>query len=90
MRLKSLKLENYRQFKNETIDFAQGDDGKNVTIVLGQNGAGKTTIEQAFSWVLYGKTEFKDNKIIKITNKDTMRYYGQPMFTDSTRNYKRL
>lgn len=64
MRLKSLKLENYRQFKNETIDFAQGDDGKNVTIVLGQNGAGKTTIEQAFSWVLYGKTEFKDNKIL--------------------------
>ena len=28
MLLKSIKLENFRQFRNESIDFAQGEGGK--------------------------------------------------------------
>ena len=32
MLLQSIKLENFRQFRNESIDFADGSDGKNVTI----------------------------------------------------------
>lgn len=49
MLLKSIKLENFRQFRNESIDFAQGEGGKNVTIIIGENGTGKTTFAQAFS-----------------------------------------
>ena len=60
MLLKSIKLENFRQFRNESIDFAQGDDGKNVTIIIGENGSGKTTFAQAFFWCMYGETEFQD------------------------------
>lgn len=60
MLLKSIKLENFRQFLNESIDFAQGDNGKNVTIIIGENGSGKTTFAQAFFWCMYGETEFKD------------------------------
>jgi len=68
MLLESIKLENFRQFRNESIDFAKGEDGKNVTIIIGENGTGKTTFAQAFFWCLYGETEFSDkimlNKLV--------------------------
>ena len=68
MLLESIKLENFRQFRNESIDFAQGVDGKNVTIIIGENGTGKTTFAQAFFWCMYGETEFSDkvmlNKVV--------------------------
>ncbi|WP_418790945.1 AAA family ATPase [Phosphitispora sp. TUW77] len=68
MLLKSIKLENFRQFRNESIDFASGENGKNVTIIIGENGTGKTTFAQAFFWCLYGETEFSDrvmlNKVV--------------------------
>lgn len=41
MLLESITLENFRQFRHESIDFAQGDNGKNVTIIIGENGTGK-------------------------------------------------
>lgn len=64
MLLKSIKLENFRQFRNESIDFAQGENGKNVTIIIGENGTGKTTFAQAFFWCMYGETEFADKIIL--------------------------
>ena len=64
MLLESIKLENFRQFRNEYIEFAQGADEKNVTIIIGDNGAGKTTFAQAFFWCLYGETEFSDKNMI--------------------------
>lgn len=64
MLLKSIKLENFRQFRNESIDFAQGENGKNVTIIIGENGTGKTTFAQAFFWCMYGETEFSDKIIL--------------------------
>jgi len=64
MLLESIKLENFRQFRNEYIEFAQGTDGKNVTIIMGDNGTGKTTFAQAFFWCLYGETEFSDKNMI--------------------------
>lgn len=64
MLLESIKLENFRQFIDESIDFAQGTDGKNVTIIIGENGTGKTTFAQAFFWCLYGETEFSDKSML--------------------------
>jgi len=64
MLLESIKLENFRQFRNESIVFAQGTGGKNVTIIIGENGTGKTTFAQAFFWCLYGETEFSDKLIL--------------------------
>ena len=56
MLLKSLKLKDFRQFNGEQrIDFSP-DKQKNVTIIMGKNGAGKTTFAQAFSWCFYGKS----------------------------------
>ncbi len=64
MLLQSIKLENFRQFRNESIDFADGSNGKNVTIIIGENGTGKTTFAQAFFWCLYGETEFSDKNML--------------------------
>ena len=73
MLLESIKLENFRQFRNEYIEFAQGSDGKNVTIIIGDNGTGKTTFAQAFFWCMYGETEFSDknmlNKLVAVEMK---------------------
>lgn len=64
MLLEKIKLENFRQFRNESVEFASGKDGKNVTIIMGDNGSGKTTFAQAFFWCLYGETEFSDKIIL--------------------------
>ena len=34
------------------------DNDKNVTVVLGKNTSGKTTLIQAFNWALYGNSNF--------------------------------
>lgn len=39
------------------IEFST-DDEQNVTVIHGQNGAGKTTILNAFKWLLYDQVEF--------------------------------
>ncbi len=49
MILKSLRLKNFRKFKDSLIEFPDG-----VTGVVGLNGAGKSTIFEAIAWVLYG------------------------------------
>lgn len=55
MRLLSLSVENFRQFCGPyRIRFATSED-RNVTVVYGANGAGKTTFLNAFTWCLYDK-----------------------------------
>lgn len=58
MLIKTLKMENFRQFRGKTkVDFSL-DPEKNVTIILGDNTFGKTTLLQAFNWCFYGKVNF--------------------------------
>lgn len=63
MRLISLELTNFRQYLNAKIDFSV-DPNKNVTLITGEMGAGKSTLEQAFRYVLYGISEFGNNELI--------------------------
>lgn len=62
MLLRSIELHNFRQFIDEKIDFSTDPD-RNVTLVIGDNGTGKTTFAQAFTWCLYGETDFS-NKVM--------------------------
>ena len=58
MLIKSITLNNFRQFKGkQTLEFST-DTEKNVTVLLGDNTFGKTTILQAFNWCLYGVADF--------------------------------
>lgn len=60
-KIKSLHLENFKGVKSATYQF----DGKNVS-VIGQNGAGKTTIFTAYMWIMADKdSDLKSNPNIR-------------------------
>lgn len=63
MIIKKIILKNFRQYIDTAIDFAT-DANKNITVVMGDNGTGKTTLAQAFQWALYGETRFVIQEII--------------------------
>lgn len=63
MLIKKITLRNFRQYMNTEISFST-DLEKNVTLIKGDNGTGKTTLAQAFQWVLYGHTNFQIRELI--------------------------
>lgn len=66
IRLKRLSLTNFKGIRSFDADF----DGDVVT-VRGRNAIGKTTLADAFSWVLFGKDSKGDARfIIKTLGKD--------------------
>jgi len=59
MIIKSLKLENFRQFVgSQTINFSTNCN-KKATLVIAENTTGKTTLIESFSWIFYGNTKLK-------------------------------
>ena len=65
MLLKSIKLKDFRQFMGEQPPLVfSSDPQKNVTVIMGENGSGKTTLAQAFTWCLYGDTDFADKLVL--------------------------
>lgn len=64
MLIKSLKLENFRQFKGISVINFSCNPEQNVTIILGDNTYGKTTILQAFNWCFYGKAVFSNHDFL--------------------------
>jgi len=69
MIIKSLSMKNYRPYRNpDPIYFASGE--KPVTIIMGDNDLGKTTILDAISWCIYGKENYKQNNDDKLYNKN--------------------
>ena len=61
MRLIQLKLENFRQHRDTTIDFANG-----MTAIVGANGSGKSTLLEGITYALYGEQR---------NTKETIRFY---------------
>jgi exonuclease SbcC len=57
--IKSISLLNFKGIKDQTIEFGT------ITDIFGANGTGKTTIFDAFTWLLFGKdsTDRKDFEI---------------------------
>ena len=57
MRIKKIILTNYRQYKGrQEISFGFGKN-KNINIIVGVNGSGKTNLLNALTWCLYGREE---------------------------------
>lgn len=55
MKIKNIELYNYRLYKGvNKINFPNGRD-KNIYLVSGQNGFGKTTFLHSLVWCLYGR-----------------------------------
>lgn len=56
MRINKISLNNFRIYKGpNSIVFKSHYDDKNITIIAGQNGFGKTTFLSALVWGFYGK-----------------------------------
>lgn len=53
IKLKSLSLVNFKGIRSQQINFSES-----VTTISGENGSGKTTIFDAFMWLLFGKDSF--------------------------------
>ena len=66
MLIKKIKLSNYRCYQDAEIDFST-DKERNVTVIVGNNAAGKTTLLNAFIYCLYRINKFDSD----ILNKDT-------------------
>lgn len=66
IQIKKITLLNFKGLRNHTIDFAKN------TNIYGDNAKGKTTIFDAFTWLLFGKdsTDRKDFEIKTLDSKN--------------------
>ncbi|KZX12815.1 AAA family ATPase [Methanobrevibacter curvatus] len=69
MKLKTVKIYNFRQYRDVEIDFAREKD-RSFTVIRGNNGTGKTTLLNALSWCLYGNEihDYGDKSTLNICN----------------------
>lgn len=76
MRLERIVLENFRQYHSkQALTFAKAQD-RNVTVIHGINGAGKTSLFLGLNWCLYGRnvegTKIIDN-VGELVSKEAVR-----------------
>ncbi|MBZ9625593.1 AAA family ATPase [Clostridium sp. FP2] len=71
MKLLELKLNNFRQFYGEqSMEFSRDD--KNITVILGENGNGKTGIFRAIIFCLFNEKELPKDKLDKGTSSNSI------------------
>ena len=74
MRLTFLRLYNFRQFFGEAkLDLSPKSGERNVVVIHGSNGAGKTALLNAFTWALYGQTTRGFQLPEQVINKRALR-----------------
>lgn len=55
MRIKTIELNNYRLYKGINTVLFPNENGKNLFLISGENGFGKTTFLHSLLWCLYGR-----------------------------------
>lgn len=60
IRLEKIEIHNFRSYYEPTIFELNPLGGRNVTVVLGSNGEGKTTLFDAIQWALFGDDFLND------------------------------
>lgn len=62
--IKQINLVNFKGIRNVSVDFDE-----QITTICGRNGSGKTSIFDAFTWLLFGK-DSQDRKLFNIKTID--------------------
>lgn len=65
MRFKKITIENFKSIGSNPITVNL--DFNNTTLLLGYNGAGKTSIFEAIVWCIYGVTKLKADNVVNKT-----------------------
>lgn len=60
MHILTLELENIKSYTNSRIDFAEG-----INAIVGQNGAGKSTILEAIGFVLFDALDYSQSEFVR-------------------------
>ena len=85
MKLISLKIKNYKKFKETNFSFNNNNE-KNVSHITGGNASGKTTFLDAMLWCLY---EYKrDNEIIPNKNEIPTEVRVEILVEDNSTQYQ--
>lgn len=89
MIIRSISLHNFRIYKGDVSLNFTVTDGKNVILIYGENGSGKTTFLHALLWCLYGKMIIDvDDSIRKIVNENGYKSYLDSNLNNSIASYK--
>ena len=104
MRIQDITLTNFRLYKGHNkISFQQDEEGKNIYLISGENGFGKTTFLHSLLWCLYGRlmTDIDDTARKEIINNggyntflvgnlnNNARQYVESVGTDTLSRIKR-
>ncbi|MBI5002096.1 AAA family ATPase [Candidatus Woesearchaeota archaeon] len=78
MRIYSLEIENFRQYRNKQEIKFSTDPHKNFTIFEGANGTGKSNLLRSVMWCLYGKEDdvlsnYDEENKVGIVNEQLLR-----------------
>ncbi len=75
MKFRNIRIKNFMRYKDEVNIAFSTDEEKNVTVVLGDNTFGKTTLAQAFRWCLYeelANTNYNKKKDVVLLNNEVV------------------
>ncbi|MCU0534862.1 MAG: AAA family ATPase [Hydrococcus sp. Prado102] len=92
LRLKQIRLKNWKCYREQKIQFNLNTD-KNIWIVFGQNGYGKTSLLEAILWCLYGNEGIATKKLPDYFNRIALKKRKQTNlsvqlnFEDNGKNY---
>ncbi len=81
MIIEAISISNFRQFYGEVTLEMSTDLNKNITVVHGANGSGKTSLLNAFKWCFYGETDF-DTSNENILNEASIQNHTDGDFID--------
>ena len=62
MNISKIELENFRQYGGKIELEFNTDSKKNIVVILGVNGAGKSNLYNAITWCLYGVEEHSKHR----------------------------
>lgn len=73
MYIRSITVEDFLPFQGkQRVEFST-DGERNVTLIMGDNGSGKTSLAQAFEWCLYGRAPKDSTQVINAYVRDRIR-----------------